>query len=196
VSDTRTRLLTATNELFRQWGYRGTSLKKITAAAGAPVGSLYHFFPGGKDELTRAVITTTGEAYRQLFEAIADEAGNAADAVENFFDGAAEVLEQTGYIDPCPIGTIAREVASTNADLRTATDSVFGSWIGALSSRFQSEGLTHDIADELATTVVAALEGGFVLARVRHDAELMRIAGRHVRRLIEVTISAADRIRR
>jgi AcrR family transcriptional regulator len=196
VSDTRTRLLTATNELFRQWGYHGTSLKKITAAAGAPVGSLYHFFPGGKDELTRAVITTTGEAYRQLFEAIADEAGNAADAVENFFDGAAEVLEQTGYIDPCPIGTIAREVASTNADLRTATDSVFGSWIGALSSRFQSEGLTHDIADELATTVVAALEGGFVLARVRHDAELMRIAGRHVRRLIEVTISAADRIRR
>src|SRR5436190_23029591 len=114
VADTRDRFLTATNESFRRRGYNGTSLKHVTAAAQAPTGSLYHFFPGGKDELAAEVITTSGAAYRELFEAIADEAVSPVAAITDFFDGAATTLEESGFIDPCPIGTVAREVASTN----------------------------------------------------------------------------------
>ena len=60
MTKTRDRFITATNELFRRYGYNGTSLKQVTEAAAAPVGSLYHFFPGGKAELTEAVIEETG----------------------------------------------------------------------------------------------------------------------------------------
>src|SRR5215467_6996597 len=104
MSDTRTRLLTATNESFRRRGFNGTSLKHITAAAGAPIGSLYHFFPGGKDDLALAAITTSGAAYRQLFELIADAAPDVPSAITDFFDGVAAVLAESDYIDPCPIG--------------------------------------------------------------------------------------------
>jgi AcrR family transcriptional regulator len=183
--------VTATNELFRRYGYQGTSLKQVTEAAGATIGSLYHFFPGGKDDLAIAAITESGEAYRQLFEVVAEAATDAASAVANFFDGAADVLEETDYIDPCPIGTVAREVASTNETLRQATDQVFVRWMETAASTFEAEGLPRAAAEELTTMVVATLEGGFVLARARRDAALLRIAGRQARRLIEQTMEAA-----
>ena len=177
--------MTATNELFRRHGYHGTSLKQVTEAAGATIGSLYHFFPGGKEDLAIATITESGEAYRQLFELFADAATDAGDTVARFFDGAADVLEETDYIDPCPIGTVAREVANTNEALRQATDQVFVRWIETAASSFEAEGLPRTTAEDLATTVVATLEGGFVLARTRRDATLLRIAGRQARSLIE-----------
>src|SRR5689334_17621616 len=159
VAGTRDRLLTATNESFRRRGYNGTSLKHVTEAAHAPTGSLYHFFPGGKDELTREVLVSSGAAYRELFETIADAAGTPEDAVIDFFDGAAIVLEETDFIDPCPIGTVAREVASTNEPLRQATDQVFASWIDAATSRLTAAGIAGEEAQRLATAFVAALEG-------------------------------------
>lgn len=185
VTGTRDRILTATNELFRRHGYNGTSLKQVTTAAAAPTGSLYHFFPGGKDELTLAVITTSGETYRQLFELIADAAIDPAAAVSDFFEAAARMLEESDYIDPCPIGTIAREVASTNDALRHGTDRVFSSWIDTAAARFEGHGLQHDSAQRLATTIVAALEGGFVLARARRDAEPLRAVGHCMRHLVD-----------
>ena len=191
MADTRDRLLTATNESFRRRGYNGTSLKHVTEAAHAPTGSLYHFFPGGKDELTREVLVTSGAAYRELFEAIADAAASPGDAVTDFFDGAATVLEETDFIDPCPIGTVAREVASTNDELRAATEQVFASWIDAATARLTAAGVTEAEAKQLATTFVATLEGAFVLARAKRDVNVLREAGRVMRRVVEDALAAA-----
>jgi AcrR family transcriptional regulator len=185
VADTRDRLLAATNESFRRRGYNGTSVKDVTSAAQAPTGSLYHFFPGGKDDLTAAVITTSGAAYRELFEAIADEASSPAATITDFFDAAATVLEETDFIDPCPIGTVAREVASTNEPLRLATAQVLASWIDAATSRLAQAGIAPDDARTLATAIVAALEGSFVLARARRDADVLRDTGRIMRGVVE-----------
>ena len=191
MASTRDRLLTATNESFRRRGYNGTSLKHVTEAAHAPTGSLYHFFPGGKDELTREVLITSGAAYRELFEAIADAAASSGDAITDFFDGAAAVLEETDFIDPCPIGTVAREVASTNDELRAATEQVFASWIDAATARLTAAGIADDEAATLATTFVAALEGAFVLARAKRDANVLRDTGRVMRQVVEDALAAA-----
>ena len=192
MADTRDRFLTATNESFRRRGYNGTSLKHVTAAAQAPTGSLYHFFPGGKDELAAEVITTSGAAYRELFEAIADAAASPGDAVSDFFDGAALVLEETDFIDPCPIGTVAREVASTNEPLRAATERVFQSWIDAATTRLAAAGVAGEEARRLATTFVAALEGSFVLARAQRDANVLRETGKVMRRVVEDALSNVE----
>jgi len=105
---TRERILVATNELFRVHGYNGTSLSQISKASDATMGSIYHFFPGGKEELTVAVIESTGATYRTLFDEIAAAAATPIAAIGDFFEGAASVLEATDYLDLCPIGTIAR----------------------------------------------------------------------------------------
>jgi AcrR family transcriptional regulator len=191
VASTRDRLVTATNELFRRSGFHGTSLKQVVEAADATIGSLYHFFPGGKDDLAEAAIRESGAAYRELFEVIADAAADAPTAITDFFDGAAEVLEQGDFIDICPIGTVAREVASSHDHLRRATDDVFRSWVEAAATRFAAAGLPEPEAESLATTAVATLEGSYMLARAHRDAAVVRTAGRHVRRLLEASLSAA-----
>jgi AcrR family transcriptional regulator len=191
VADTRDRLLTATNESFRRRGYNGTSLKHVTEAAQAPIGSLYHFFPGGKDELAREALLKSGAAYRELVEMVADAASDVAAAISDSFDGAADVLEETDFIDPCPIGTVAREVASTNEPLRRATEQVFESWIDAAMTRLTAAGIDSEEAERLATAIVAALEGGFVLARAKRDARVLRETGVVMRRVVEAALEGA-----
>jgi AcrR family transcriptional regulator len=193
VPSTRDRILTATNELFRRNGYNGTSVKQITIAAKVPMGSLYHFFPEGKDQLAREAIETSGPAYQQLYEIIAAEAATVAEAISNFFDGAAEVLEATDFIDICPIGTVAREVASTNERLRQATSRVFAGWITALAARFEAAGLPSSEANGLATTVVASLEGGFMLARAARDTAPLLATGTAIRLLVDTSLALSAR---
>jgi AcrR family transcriptional regulator len=184
MATTRERIVAATTDLFRQRGFNGTSLKMITDGAGATTGSLYHFFPQGKDQLAAAVIEESGAAYLSLFETIANGHHHLVDGLTGFFEGAALVLEETEFVDPCPIGTIAREVASVNEPLRQTTAGVFRSWIGALAGRLQTTGFERADADELATTIVAIIEGGFVLSRTAHDAAPLRACGRQVVRLL------------
>lgn len=193
MADTRERLVTATNELFRRRGYNGTGLKDVTTAAEATTGSLYHFFPGGKSELATAVVAETGTAYEQLFEAIADQAAGPAEGVRDFFDGAAAVLAETDYIDVCPIGTVAREVANTDEGLRLASDRVFNGWIDALTNRLTGAGLDPGESRSLATTVVAALEGGFILSRTARNADVLRAIGGQMCELVARTLESVDR---
>src|SRR3954447_2346475 len=121
MAPTRDRILDTTAELFRHHGYTGTGLKQIVAEASAPFGSLYHFFPGGKEQLGGEVIRRSGRMYYELFEAIFEAAGGPVSALRAFSTGAAEVPRQTDYADACPIATVALEVASTNEPLRQAT---------------------------------------------------------------------------
>jgi AcrR family transcriptional regulator len=180
MSDTRRRILTATNELFRRGGYHGTSLKEVIVAAGVTTGSLYHFFPGGKAQLAAASLTDSGASYQQLFELIADDAPDVVAAFASFFDGAADTLEESDFLDVCPIGTVAREMASTDDALRHAADSVFVGWIEAAAARLRAAGVGAAAADELAVTAIAAFEGSLVLARTRRDADLVRGVGRQI----------------
>jgi AcrR family transcriptional regulator len=178
MADRRTEIITATNELFRAQGYHGTSLSQISEVSGATTGSIYHCFPGGKDELTAAVIETTAGVYRELFEAIAGAATDPVAAYADFFEGAAAVLAESGYLDPCPIGTIAREIASTNEHLRRSAAAAFESWVSAASDHLTSAGIDAAAARDLALVFVAAVEGGFVLCRTLRDPAPMMAASR------------------
>ncbi len=183
--------MTATNELFRLKGYTATTLAEISAAAEAPVGSIYHFFPGGKAELAEAVVLETGEAYRELFVLFVAESSSPGEAVEAFFSGAAETLESSGFLDPCPIGGVGREVANVDERLRRAVGRVFETWVQTLAAGVGVLGVPADRAASVARSVIALLEGGFVLARVERNGDVLRHAGREARGMIERTAAAA-----
>src|SRR5450755_2832956 len=122
---TKERILDSTAALFMRYGYTGTGLKQIVADANAPFGSLYHHFPGGKQELGVEVIHRSGAMYLELVGGVVDAAPDILSGVRDCFEGAAEVLRATDYADACPIETVALEVASTNEPLREATAQVF-----------------------------------------------------------------------
>jgi AcrR family transcriptional regulator len=191
MTDRRTVIVTSTNELFRAQGYHGTSLSQISAASGATTGSIYHFFPGGKEELTVSVIENTAVAYRQLFEMITTGASDAVAAYTDFFAGAAAVLAESDYIDPCPIGTIAREVASTNEPLRRAAAAAFESWIRAATDHLVTAGAEEARAADLAVVFVATVEGGFVLSRTLRSQVPLLAAARTFAPLVSAAIDHA-----
>lgn len=195
MAGTRDRIIVATNELFRRQGYNGTSLSQISEAANATIGSIYHFFPGGKEALGVAVIETTGAIYRELFESIANEAPGPAEAYVAFFAGAAAVLAESGYIDPCPIGTIAREVANVSEPLRVAAANVFTSWVDAATRHLTSAGIPSDQAAQLAEVFVATVEGMFVLGRTQRSTAPLESAGRSLSQLVTLAIDETRRTR-
>jgi AcrR family transcriptional regulator len=175
---TKDRILEATAELFRRYGYTGTGLKQVVADANAPFGSLYHHFPGGKQELGAEVIRRSGRMYYELVASVVLAAPDVVTGVSDAFEGAAEVLRATDYADACPIATVALEVASTSEPLREATAEVFESWIGGLAVGLGAAGISAEKARELAIVVITALEGAFILSRAAKNTEAMSAAGR------------------
>jgi AcrR family transcriptional regulator len=174
---TRERIVNSSAELFRRQGYTGTGVKQIVARANAPFGSLYHFFPGGKEQLGAEAIRTSGRLYVELFASIALAAPDVLSAVHEFFSGAARTLIETDYADACPIATVALEVASTNEPLREATAEVFESWIAGATELFAAAGIARATSRELAFTMLSLLEGAFLFSRALRTTEPMEIAG-------------------
>ncbi len=174
---TKQRILYAAAELFRRRGYSGTGLKQISDESRAPFGSLYHHFPGGKEELGEDVIRQGGEFFRLLVESVWDSAPDVVTGVREVFDGAAETVGTTDFQDACPIAVVALEVASTNERLRIATADVFESWVVSATARFAAAGFGKRRARELAIALIAALEGAFMLARATHDTTALHVAG-------------------
>lgn len=177
MSGTRERIVQAGAELMRRQGYSATGVKQIVTEARAPFGSLYHFFPGGKEELGAEAIRSSGAIYELLIPTVFDPAPDLVSAVRAFFAGAAEHLRETDYADACPIATVALEVSSSSERMRIACAEVFESWIVAGADRHAAAGLSEDQARELTIGMLCALEGAFVLARALRSTEPLAVAG-------------------
>jgi AcrR family transcriptional regulator len=176
-ASTRERIVGASAELFRRQGYSATGVKQIVTAAEAPFGSLYHFFPGGKEQLGAEAIRISGAIYELLIPAVFDPAPDIVSGVREFFAGAADYLQETDYADACPIATVALEVSSSSEPMRQACAEVFESWIDVGAERFAAVGVAEKQARELTTAMLCALEGAFVLARALRSTEPLRVAG-------------------
>src|SRR5882724_3517567 len=163
AAQTRERIVAHSAELFRRQGFAGTGVKQIVAEASAPFGSLYHFFPGGKEELGAEVIRFSGAVYGGLLDVFFLPGADPVAATRAFFAGAAETLIETDYADACPIATIALEVSSTSEPMREACAEVFAGWIDGLALRLGEAGLSRARARALAISTLSALEGAFVL---------------------------------
>ena len=188
---TRDRIVYASAELLRRQGYAGTGLKQIASEAQAPFGSLYHFFPGGKEQLAEEVLRTGGRFFLALYEAFAAAAPDLPTAVRDFFAGAAQTLENTDFADACPIATVAGEVASTNEVLRQATADVFESWLAAVTEDATQAGVNPARARALAQAVLALLEGAFLLSRATRSIEPMRSSGDAAVALVRAALAEA-----
>ncbi|MFI2332033.1 TetR/AcrR family transcriptional regulator [Nocardia rhamnosiphila] len=177
-TSTRDRLITATAELLRTRGYSGTGVKQITVSAGVPMGSLYHHFPGGKPELAAAALRAAGTAYGELIPLLLTPYPDLRDALPAAFAAAAEQIEQTGWINMCPVGTVAGEIADAEPALREVLAEIIGDWITGGTEYVAERGLPPDTARELILGIVTALEGAFVLSRTLRSTEPLLAAGR------------------
>lgn len=177
MSTTKERLVSAGAELFRRQGYAATGVKQITTAARAPFGSMYHHFPGGKEQLGADAIRSSGTTYGLLVDLVFEPAPDLATGVREFYRLAGVHLEETGWADACPIATVALEVSSTSEPLRQACAEVFEGWLQAAVPHFTKRGIAAARARDLAIALVCQLEGSFVLCRATRTTEALDVAG-------------------
>jgi AcrR family transcriptional regulator len=175
---TRESILTAAAELMRRKGYGAVGMKDVVAASGAPIGSLYHHFPGGKAQIAREALINAGTAYGLLIPTLVDPHDDLGEAIESVFAQAAADMAGTGFANMCPVASVAAEVADTIEDLRDTAADVFTGWLDGGTAYFVSRGLSEDAARDLTVALVAALEGAFVLVRTLRDTEPLLAVGR------------------
>lgn len=187
---TKERILYAGAELFGRRGFTGTGLKQVVAAAQAPFGSLYHHFPGGKDQLGEEVIRVAGGMYGQLVTSLIDAHADLTTGIEEAFRLAGVHLADSGWQDACPIATMTLETASASEPMRTAAHEVFEAWFGELAERFEAAGIDADRARPLAIATLSLLEGAFLFARAARTTEALDAAGRQAADAVRAALGA------
>lgn len=165
---------------MRRQGYAATGVGALARAAGAPTGSIYHHFPGGKRAVAEVVLRESGAAYLALLPLLLDPYDDLAVGIQAAFATAADTMAATGWLTMCPVATVAAEVADTEPDLRAAAAEVITSWIDEGARYLAGRGLGDDEARATVLAVLTALEGAFLLARTLRSPEPFLAAGRAV----------------
>ncbi|MFT4099145.1 MAG: TetR/AcrR family transcriptional regulator [Rhodoblastus sp.] len=148
-------------------GLQRTSFSEVLEAAGAPRGSLYHHFPGGKDELVLGALQAAGDF---ALAAVEGGAGKpAAEIAAAFADVWRTILIRSDFGAGCAIAAVT--VAADSPDLLDRTGAIFRAWTARLAALLTEGGVSPERALALAVTLIAALEGGVLLARAQRSME-------------------------
>jgi len=178
----RERLVYETAQHLRRAGVGGTGLRQVVADAGAPRGSLQHYFPGGKDQLVGEALGWAGTwAAARVEEHVArmrrpTPARLFAAIVE---DWAAE-LESRDFERGCPVAAAVVDCADTNATVREAAASALQTWQRPITAALVTMGRDPRRAQALSTLMLCALEGAIVLARAQRDTAPLRLVSREL----------------
>ncbi|MDA0563398.1 TetR/AcrR family transcriptional regulator [Streptomonospora sp. S1-112] len=185
AAGTRERIVRATSRLLQRQGYTATGLKEISRASQATLGSVYHFFPGGKRELAVAAIRHGDAEFADLLGEVLARHDDPAEAVAACAEELARGLRESDWLDGCPVTTAALESAGQLPDIQRAAAEAFAHWRALVADRLATGGLAPEHAADLAHTVVNTLEGAEMAAQVARSEEPLRIAGRHLARLVD-----------
>ena len=151
-------------EVFREFGYEGASLSRITGRTGLGKGSLYHFFPGGKEEMARAVLDDVDAWFeRHVFAPLRDEAPEAA--IEGMWEAVTAYFRSGARI--CLVGAFALD--GTRDRFAHAVSGYFARWIAALGGALVRRGWAAAEAHSRAEETVLGIQGALVLARATGD---------------------------
>jgi TetR/AcrR family transcriptional repressor of lmrAB and yxaGH operons len=190
--ETRDRILDATIRLLRRQGYTATGIKQIVAEGQAPLGSVYHYFPGGKEQIGAEALARSGERIRQTI-ARAGDAPDLPAAINNYFAVNAERLRDSDYQRGCPIATVALETASDNERIRQVCEDVFNGWQTTLAQVFSDAGIATADAGALATFVLSSYEGALTMSRALRDIQPMLTSGAAVASVLHAHLGDAPR---
>ncbi len=186
-TDSRSRMIRAASELFRQRGYHATAFSDVVQESGAPRGSIYFHFPGGKQELAREAIARAADEIEEMVHLAASQADDPASLIRALARIQAQRLEASGYCSGCAIATMVLELAPQDEELSAEFDKVFTRWRTALVGHLEPWGLEPQRALALADLIMSAFEGALVLSRAARNTEPFWST-------IEALITTADRL--
>ncbi len=183
---TRERMIISTALLVRERGARATSIDDVLAHSGAPRGSVYHHFPGGRDQLLREA---TGYAGAFVAARLTPQEGqDALGAFDAFLGGYRADLLAGDFRAGCPVVAVAIEARDDDTALVDEAAAAFARWEELLMGTFVAEGVPPKRARELALLVIAGVEGALILCRARRDISPLDAVAAQLRSLLQAEL--------
>jgi AcrR family transcriptional regulator len=153
--------------LLAKKGLQGTSFSEVLEASGAPRGSLYHHFPGGKEELVLAALRAVSIRAMDVLNRL--EGRPATDIAQTFFELWRMVLGTSNFGAGCAV--VAVTVAADVPALLESAAEIFRTWRTRLGELLTEGGIPAERALALSTTLIAASEGAVILSRAERSFE-------------------------
>ena len=160
---TRTAMLVSAAELLRERGAAAVTVDAVLTRSGAPRGSVYHHFPGGRSQLLREALQFAGDEIAATIDAAAVDSARAL--LHQFADMWRDALIASDYSAGCPVLAAAIGSGKDEQQLTSLAGEIFTRWRTAARQAYAREGFEPDEAAALADTAIAAMEGAVVLCR-------------------------------
>lgn len=179
----RERMLEAAVDLLRGWGLSGAGINDIVRESGAPKGSVYHFFPGGKLQIASEALTIYAERVRGFLADTLSGPTAPADKVHALFDAFARRVAQTGYRRSCAVGTVGLDLGENIEPVREVLVAALQDWQAEVARHFDLG--TPARTRAFAGLVMTAIEGAYVRCRVERSPQAFREAGDWLATLVD-----------
>lgn len=185
MASPRERMVVSAALLIRERGAHATAISDVLEHSGAPRGSAYHYFPGGRTQLLCEAVDYAGDHVANIIT----QAGPSEQLLGTLIDKYRQQLLGSDFRAGCPIAAVSVEAGEQAERERMApvverAAAVFDRWSDLLAQRFIADGVSAERAGELAVLAVSAVEGALLLARVRHDLTPLDLVRRQLRDLL------------
>lgn len=181
----REKMLEAAISLMRRTGLAGAGINEIVRESGAPKGSIYHYFPGGKQQLACDALELYATRVRDFLDSTLSAARTPRSKIRALFEALAHRIEDARFEASCAAGAVSLDLDANLEALRDGVDAAFASWIETIARHFPSGDARA--ADAFAGFVLSAIEGAYVRSRAGQSADPFREAGRWLATLAAAT---------
>jgi TetR/AcrR family transcriptional repressor of lmrAB and yxaGH operons len=155
--------------LFRRQGYASTGLHQVLTESGAPKGSLYHYFPGGKEQLGAAAVKLAARLMGETLSNLVARHRRPATFVRAYCAVMSKWMEESEFRSGCPIATTMLETAPQSPELTRAGVDALDHWIAIITPVFEEVTSSKAEAKTRAQNLIATMEGALLLARIRQS---------------------------
>lgn len=186
----RERMVVSAALLIRERGAHATAISDVLEHSGAPRGSAYHYFPGGRIQLLCEAVDFAGEHVA----AVITGADDSQQLLDTLIDKYRRQLLDSDFRAGCPIVAVSVEAGEQHDADRMVIEraaAVFDRWTDLIAARFIADGIAPQRARELAVLATASLEGAIVLARVRRDLMPLDVVHRQLRDQLAASLGQA-----
>ncbi len=177
AKDVRKKMVDGAVRLLATRGLDATSFPEVLALTGASRGSVYHHFPGGKEELVRAALDVAGDTLLQALDRL--DGMPAGEVTDRFLDLWRGILVRSGFDAGCAV--VAVTVAADSPALLGPVATVFRGWRTRLATVLEHGGLSPSDAARFAVVLIASCEGAVALARAERSLDPFEPVARTMR---------------
>ncbi|MBN8608563.1 MAG: TetR/AcrR family transcriptional regulator [Caulobacterales bacterium] len=168
ASSAREDLIDAAVELFRARGYEGVGVAELLQKSGAPRGSLYFHFPGGKEQIGAEAVARVGAEVEQRFRELRQSGVDLDAYIDKVFKTTAQEVKEREYHASCPMAAIAAEFSSAHGpNLHAAVRGAFNAWQREIVLAALESGMNAKNAEIFASAMLASMEGAFIVSKAQ-----------------------------